>query len=154
MDHWSGRAACLGMEQDDWFPPNNPSVANQRAIAICYGCPVRQECLDSVMVAEVNSSRCGIFGGLNATDRNRLAKGDESVLKIPTHPCGHPKSIEHTHWVSATPRCVHCNPARFKCGTRSAYRRHLRNNEEPCGPCRRANASQTADNRARKQAAA
>lgn len=30
------------------------------------------------------------------------------------------------------------------CGTESAYRRHLRRHEEPCGPCRRANSEAAA----------
>ncbi|MFE2311622.1 WhiB family transcriptional regulator [Streptomyces sp. NPDC059441] len=38
--------------------------------------------------------------------------------------------------------------ARDRCGSRPGYRRHLERGEEPCGPCRQANAD--ADNRLRR----
>jgi WhiB family transcriptional regulator, redox-sensing transcriptional regulator len=72
---WQLRAACRGPQARVFFPPSQfePKherlAREQRAKAICRGCPVRQECLDyALRIREPH----GIWGGLNEAERRAL----------------------------------------------------------------------------------
>lgn len=64
---WMDRAACAGMETDDWFPTRGGDVGPARAI--CSSCPVRDSCLDFAIEATV---RFGIWGATSERERRRL----------------------------------------------------------------------------------
>jgi len=73
---WQGKAACRGPESALFFPPSwteRRADRNEReeiAKAICASCGVRQACLDfAVGIHEQH----GIWGGLNESERRRLA---------------------------------------------------------------------------------
>lgn len=73
---WQGKAACRGPESALFFPPSwteRRADRNEReeiAKAICASCGVRQACLDfAVRIHEQH----GIWGGLNESERRRLA---------------------------------------------------------------------------------
>ncbi|MFE7273003.1 WhiB family transcriptional regulator [Streptomyces sp. NPDC057623] len=78
----------------------------QRAKQICRMCPVREECLAETLRAE-DGSRYGISGGLTPEERTELVNG---------------------------PRTTGRKPA--KCGTRSAYQRHVKKKEPIDEACR------------------
>lgn len=122
---WALRAACRGIDLEDFFTESRTGV--RRAKSICAGCPVRRRCLAEALRAE-DASRYGVYGGLTAAERTKLVKR-KAASKAPTTA---PK----------TPR----QPA--KCGTRPGYQKHLREKTKVCAPCRQANTD--ADNRLRR----
>jgi WhiB family redox-sensing transcriptional regulator len=72
---WQARAACRGPQASTFFPPTHAERKEermgreQRAKAICAGCPVRQECLEyAIAIREPH----GIWGGLNETERKQV----------------------------------------------------------------------------------
>ena len=78
---WMVDAACVGVDPDLWFAPTEsgfvPDAEGKKAQAICMGCPVARQCLKYALQAEggVSASyRFGIYGGLTAAARTRLAR--------------------------------------------------------------------------------
>lgn len=76
---WRERAACKGRDLNIFFP--NVSGAQSkpfeaRAVAICNGCSVRDECLrEAVFIEEkLGFPIWGVFGGLGPKDRAALVR--------------------------------------------------------------------------------
>lgn len=74
---WTLQAACRNTHPETFFPRrlglDHPEV--QDAIAICAGCPVRQQCLEYAMTLEAHTVyRHGIYGGLTPHQRNKLVR--------------------------------------------------------------------------------
>lgn len=73
---WRGLASCRGIHGQDFFPPAGGERRRERrqrelrAKAVCAGCPVRSECLDTALA---NDERYGVWGGLTDTERAVLA---------------------------------------------------------------------------------
>jgi WhiB family redox-sensing transcriptional regulator len=62
---WTEYAVCRQTDPDAFFPDPGGSVV--QAVAVCGGCPVRLQCLDTAMRAEAGKGRhvrIGIWGGL------------------------------------------------------------------------------------------
>lgn len=114
---WAETAACRGYDLAEFFTESK--LGMKRAKQICAGCPVRRQCLEEALRAEVGS-RYGIYGGLTAAERTRLVKdrGDETTEPAPV------------------PLRAGRGPA--ACGTRSGYTRHRKRGEN-CDACRQAN---------------
>lgn len=74
---WRLRAACRGLNTDDWFGRPTETSA---AVAICAHCPVRAECLHECMQAEVPTYRYGVYGGLTAAQRRALPEGQDMTI--------------------------------------------------------------------------
>lgn len=113
MGEWADQAACKGMRI--FFPTQagpgyNPRMVREVAAAkaVCAGCSVREDCL--AHATATNETR-GIWGGLTASERGRLAG----------RPTRQPPPIKH--------------------GTYGGYIAHIRRGIEPCDGCRAANAS-------------
>ncbi len=70
---WRDRAACLGLDSDDWFPIGDRGSAGRADAArrICAACPVRRSCLG---LAIVTAAEFGIFGGLDPAARAPLVR--------------------------------------------------------------------------------
>ena len=68
---WRDRAACLTVDPEIFFPFDARGravhVAEERAKAVCTGCPVRAECREFALAA----LPYGIAGGLTAEERRR-----------------------------------------------------------------------------------
>jgi WhiB family redox-sensing transcriptional regulator len=76
-DAWVIQAACgdLELDQLDLFFVDAGRTLSKEAIALCRGCPVRQECLDHAYRRDIGG---GYFGGVSpskrrASDRHALA---------------------------------------------------------------------------------
>ncbi|HEY9410712.1 MAG TPA: WhiB family transcriptional regulator [Jiangellaceae bacterium] len=61
-------AACRGSEPDELFVPG---AAQNRAKAVCLGCPVRTECLADALD---NRTEFGIWGGMTERERRALLR--------------------------------------------------------------------------------
>jgi WhiB family redox-sensing transcriptional regulator len=71
---WQGRAACRGLDTEQFFLPDAmrgpKKVARENAAkAICQGCPVLANCLNwALAVAEPH----GVWGGTTPAEREQL----------------------------------------------------------------------------------
>ena len=68
IDDWTSLAACRGSEPDELFVPG---AAQNRAKAVCLGCPVRTECLADALD---NRTEFGIWGGMTERERRALLR--------------------------------------------------------------------------------
>jgi WhiB family redox-sensing transcriptional regulator len=66
---WQDHAACIGLDQDIFFPGSGDSTGP--AEAICEGCPSRLDCLQYALD---NGIEHGVWGGHNTKARKRLAR--------------------------------------------------------------------------------
>ena len=72
---WQARGACRGPQAEVFFPPvaserrDEKAAREERAKAICGGCPVRKPCLEFAL--EIREQH-GIWGGLNESERKAL----------------------------------------------------------------------------------
>lgn len=76
---WMDAAACRTSTVDLWYDPETERAeARQERIdaarAICDGCPVRAECLETAIV---NLEPYGIWGGLTTVQRSELIAARE-----------------------------------------------------------------------------
>lgn len=84
---WQQSAACIGADPELFFPINedarNPVDAERvrQAKAICGGCPVRNQCLES---AFANRDHHGVWGGLTSGERDRLTRTKSGAEREPT----------------------------------------------------------------------
>jgi WhiB family redox-sensing transcriptional regulator len=65
---WTSRAACRGSDPDALFVQG---AAQNRAKAICMGCPVRTECLADALD---NRIEFGVWGGMTERERRALLR--------------------------------------------------------------------------------
>ena len=64
---WHRDAACRAQGTKQWFTGAEETL--ERAMAVCRGCPVRQECYD---VAMADRDLDGTWGGFTAKERREL----------------------------------------------------------------------------------
>lgn len=62
---WRASAACRGLDPDLFFTERNDGVTEAKAV--CWGCPVRRECLAYAMAQE--DSLSGIWGATTRKQR-------------------------------------------------------------------------------------
>lgn len=74
VNDWPSRAACRGAEPDELFVPG---AAQNRAKAVCLGCPVRTECLADALD---NRTEFGIWGGMTERERRALLRRRPGVV--------------------------------------------------------------------------
>ncbi|WP_327302196.1 WhiB family transcriptional regulator [Streptomyces sp. NBC_01298] len=67
-DAWSERALCRTADPEELFVEG---AAQNRAKAICTGCPVRTECLAHALD---NSIEHGVWGGMTERERRSLLR--------------------------------------------------------------------------------
>ena len=65
---WSARAACKTADPDELFVQG---AAQNRAKAVCSGCPVRTECLADALDHRVEF---GVWGGMTERERRALLR--------------------------------------------------------------------------------
>ncbi len=70
---WTTRAACRSVDPDTLFVQG---AAQNRAKALCLGCPVRTECLADALD---NRIEFGVWGGMTERERRALLRRRPSV---------------------------------------------------------------------------
>lgn len=81
---WRKRAMCRGMDVNVFFDTATRSVA----LATCMACPVWEDCLQAALANETKArDRIGIFGGVPAEYRLRLASTRRPVKEIVAVKC-------------------------------------------------------------------
>ncbi|TLQ41952.1 WhiB family transcriptional regulator [Streptomyces marianii] len=71
--HWSEDAACRSADPDELFAD---SAGQNRAKAVCTGCPVRTECLADALD---NRVEWGVWGGMTERERRALLRRRPNV---------------------------------------------------------------------------
>ncbi len=66
-DEWTVRAKCRNMA-DELFPEGKDQ---KRARSVCWGCPVRSECLAEALD---NRIEWGVWGGMTERERRHLLR--------------------------------------------------------------------------------
>ncbi len=74
INDWPAHAACRGVDPDRLFVQG---AAQNRAKAICAGCPVRTECLADSLD---NQIEFGVWGGMTERERRALLRRRPDVL--------------------------------------------------------------------------
>ena len=64
---WIGRANCRGVSPDIFFPTRGEPT--DEAKAVCQGCAVRDECLESALI---NHDTHGVWGGTSENQRRKI----------------------------------------------------------------------------------
>ena len=70
---WAGRGACASTAADELFVQGS---AQNRAKAVCAGCPVRTECLADALDSRIEY---GVWGGMTERERRALLKRRPNV---------------------------------------------------------------------------
>jgi WhiB family redox-sensing transcriptional regulator len=65
---WQELAACRPLGVELFYPPTDQD--GEEAKAICFACPVRENCLEFALAA---GERFGIWGGMTPQERRYLA---------------------------------------------------------------------------------
>lgn len=73
IDDWAARGACRNVDPDSLFVQG---AAQNRAKAICLGCPVRTECLADSLDSRVEF---GVWGGMTERERRALLRRRPNV---------------------------------------------------------------------------
>jgi WhiB family redox-sensing transcriptional regulator len=68
LQDWSALSACNDADPDDLFVTG---AAQNRAKAVCLGCPVRTECLSDALD---NRVEFGVWGGMTERERRALLR--------------------------------------------------------------------------------
>ena len=68
MQDWTASAACRTSDPDELFVTG---AAQNRAKAVCLGCPVRTECLADALDNQVEF---GVWGGMTERERRALLR--------------------------------------------------------------------------------
>jgi WhiB family redox-sensing transcriptional regulator len=74
VDDWSAQAACRTSDPDELFVQG---AAQNRAKAVCTGCPVRTECLADALD---NRVEFGVWGGMTERERRALLRRRPTVV--------------------------------------------------------------------------
>lgn len=75
MTDWRDRAACLGTDDDTFFPDRGDEAGTDAALRICATCPVTTQCLTTALTEEGNLAgpyRHGIRGGTTPDERAHM----------------------------------------------------------------------------------
>jgi WhiB family redox-sensing transcriptional regulator len=68
LQDWTARSACKSTDPDELFVTG---AAQNRAKAVCMGCPVRTECLSDALD---NRVEFGVWGGMTERERRALLR--------------------------------------------------------------------------------
>ncbi|MDQ3104389.1 MAG: WhiB family transcriptional regulator [Actinomycetota bacterium] len=103
---WMAEAACAGMPVRLFFPERGEPAKD--AIAVCSGCPVREECREYSFLVGV---RHGVWGGLGERARRRVrAPRRPGRQRGAQCPQGHPYTAENVYTTpSGHQKCRVCN---------------------------------------------
>lgn len=141
---WESRAACRGLDPKLFYPAKGDVEQENRARAVCAGCPVRDACLASTLADESPLGpydREGIRGGLSGRERYVVAHGGMPRRRRKKKPAAAraaaPVKPARRAPVESRTRSKRVSSVveRPECGTRSGYFWHIEHYEIPCEPC-------------------
>jgi WhiB family redox-sensing transcriptional regulator len=68
---WRKDAACIGVDQEVFFPSDRKFTSKTwlGARYYCSICPVREQCLQVALQVDVSEDRWGMFGGMTPSER-------------------------------------------------------------------------------------
>jgi len=66
---WMADGLCADVAPSTFFPSDGAGV--ERARKICFGCPVREECLEHALIHRIDH---GVWGGCSERERRRILK--------------------------------------------------------------------------------
>lgn len=119
--NWRDQASCKTRPDLNWYPGQGEQFDEQ--LAVCAGCPVRDDCIAEALAA-TEYDDLGIWGGMSQRQRTLLRRGQRNAK---------------------TRRPV------AECGTRSGYMRHRKDGTVICEDCRAANAAYQREMKARNR---
>ena len=71
--NWQSRAACRDADPELFFPVSRAEQQSSAALAVCAGCPVRQQCLlDELRFP--SPQQHGVRGGMTAAARRSVMR--------------------------------------------------------------------------------
>jgi len=70
-EDWRKDAACVGTDNDLFFPIGDSEELATAAKAVCEQCPVREACLQYALATNQTE---GVWGGLTGPERRRLRR--------------------------------------------------------------------------------
>ncbi len=73
VNDWTAAAACAATDPDELFVTG---AAQNRAKAVCQGCPVRTECLSDALD---NRVEFGVWGGMTERERRAMLRRHPNV---------------------------------------------------------------------------
>lgn len=71
---WMRRARCRGLDPEQFFV--RTTAQSKTAVNVCQGCPVKSHCLQYALDHDIDF---GIWGGLTARQRRRLARTSQAT---------------------------------------------------------------------------
>ena len=115
VDDWRQRAACVDVDPEVFFPPDNKKSSREMAIRVCAGCPVRAECWRE---AVDTGERYGIRAGVWLETRRNKARAIKS--EWPTKTAHGTHQGYEAHRIRGQEACELCRTAHTE------YRRQRR----------------------------
>lgn len=73
VEDWVAHAQCSSTDPEAFFP--NQGESSRVAKQVCYGCPVRAQCL---RYAIENGERFGVWGGYTERERRQFKPGKQT----------------------------------------------------------------------------
>lgn len=142
---WEKQAACRSLAPEFFYPAKGDKEQEDRAKAVCAGCPVREACLAAALEDEKllgPYDRDGVRGGLSGRDRYVAQHGVMPVRRrkkspSPRRPVAARQAPSCGAGSESRTRSKRVSGAveRPECGTRSGYFWHIEHYEIPCEPC-------------------
>ena len=71
VNTWRSEANCRNSDPDMFFPESKDRRYAEEALAVCYGCEVKEDCLDHAIE---NDEKYGIWGGMTPEARKKLSR--------------------------------------------------------------------------------
>ena len=85
---WQGRANCVGVDPDIFFPERGASTKDAKSI--CRACVVCEDCLEYALV---NGEKFGIWGGTSERERRRLRRARAAQRRARETPVADPVAV-------------------------------------------------------------
>ena len=67
---WRSEALCVGLDTTLFYPEGKGKKAG--GLTLCQRCPVRVDCLEYVMEAQISAEDYGVWGGTTPKQRRKL----------------------------------------------------------------------------------
>ena len=67
VNNWRNKANCRDSDPDIFFPESKDRRYAEEALVVCYGCKVKEDCLDHAIE---NNEKYGVWGGMTPAERD------------------------------------------------------------------------------------